>query len=165
MGIATNAFSSFAVRELDGAKSFYGDTLDLTVKDEFMGTLGIELPGGTTVMVYRKPDFGPATFTVRNLQVADIEAAVDPLAAAGVQTQHYPGFDQDAKGIARGEGPTIALEHGSQRRHHRHPGGRPGLTLPGMPIDGSRPMPSLVPCHGSALNASRSPCGQRSTGG
>ena len=73
-----------------------------------MGTLGIELGSGATVMVYRKPDFVPATYTILNFPVPDVDAAVDQLTAAGVQMQRYPGFDQDEKGISRGQGPTIA---------------------------------------------------------
>jgi len=101
-------FSGFAVRELDAAKAFYGETLGLTVKDHPMGTLGITLGSGATVMVYHKPDFVPATYTILNFPVADVESTVDHLAAAGVRMQRYPGFDQDEKGISRGQGPTIA---------------------------------------------------------
>lgn len=104
----SKAFSGFAVRELDAAKVFYGDTLGLDVKDQPMGTLGIGLGNGATVMVYHKPDFVPATYTILNFRVPDVDAAVDQLTAAGVQMQRYPGLDQDAKGISRGEGPTIA---------------------------------------------------------
>ena len=104
----SKAFSGFAVKELDAAKVFYGDTLGLSVKDQPMGTLGIELGSGATVMVYHKPDFVPATYTILNFPVPDVDAAVDRLTAAGVEMQRYPGLDQDAKGISRGEGPTIA---------------------------------------------------------
>jgi predicted enzyme related to lactoylglutathione lyase len=104
----SKAFSGFAVRELDAAKVFYGDTLGLDVKDQPMGTLGIGLGSGATVMVYHKPDFVPATYTILNFPVPDVDAAVDRLTAAGIRMQRYPGLDQDAKGISRGEGPTIA---------------------------------------------------------
>ena len=104
----SQAFSGFAVRELDTAKAFYGATLGLDVRDSSMGTLSIRLDSGATVVVYHKPDHVPATYTILNFAVPDVEAAVDRLAAAGVQMQRYPGIDQDAKGIARGEGPTIA---------------------------------------------------------
>lgn len=102
------AFSGFAVREMDTAKAFYGDTLGLEVKDHPMGTLGITLGSGATVMVYQKPDFVPATYTILNFPVADVEATVDQLTAAGIKMQRYPGFDQDDKGISRGQGPMIA---------------------------------------------------------
>lgn len=104
----SKAFSGFAVKELDAAKSFYGSTLGLEVKDYPMDSLGIRLGTGATVMVYLKPDFVPATYTILNFPVADVESAVDQLTAAGVEMQRYPGFDQDAKGISRGDGPTIA---------------------------------------------------------
>jgi predicted enzyme related to lactoylglutathione lyase len=104
----SKAFSGFAVKELDAAKVFYGDTLGLDVKDQPMGTLGIGLGGGATVLIYHKPDFVPATYTILNFPVPDVEAAVDRLTAAGVVMQHYPGLDQDEKGISRGQGPTIA---------------------------------------------------------
>jgi predicted enzyme related to lactoylglutathione lyase len=111
---STKAFSSFAVDDTTAAKAFYGDTLGLTVKDLGMGGLiGIELGGGTDVMVYPKPDFVPATYTVLSFPVADLEAAVDELVAKGVAIQRYddtiPGFEQDERGIARGPvGPAIA---------------------------------------------------------
>ena len=104
----SQAFSGFAVRELDAAKAFYGETLGLEVKDSPMGTLSIRLGSGATVMVYHKPDHVPATYTILNFPVADVEAAVDQLTAAGIQMQRYPGIYQDAKGISRGDGPTIA---------------------------------------------------------
>ena len=104
----SKAYSGFAVKELDAARVFYGDTLGLDVKDQPMGNLGIQLGGGATVMVYHKPDHTPATYTILNFPVADVDAAVDQLAAAGIQMLRYPGFDQDEKGISRGQGPTIA---------------------------------------------------------
>ncbi len=73
-----------------------------------MGNFGIRLGSGAMVIVYPKPDFVPATYTILNFPVADVEAAVDGLIAAGVPMLHYPGFGQDEKGIARGEGLTIA---------------------------------------------------------
>jgi hypothetical protein len=74
-----------------------------------MGGLGLHLSGGGEVFIYPKEDHRPATFTVLNFPVDDIEAAVDRLAAAGVTFERYEGFGQDEKGIARpGEGPPIA---------------------------------------------------------
>ena len=110
----TKAFSGFAVDDLEQARHFYGDTLGLEVTDLGMGGLiGIEVGGGTSVMVYPKPDFVPATYTVLSFPVADLEAAVDDLVAKGVTMQRYdgmfPGVEQDERGIARGpEGPAIA---------------------------------------------------------
>jgi predicted enzyme related to lactoylglutathione lyase len=111
---SSTAFSSFAVDDITNAKAFYGDTLGLEVKDLGMGGLiGIEVGGGTPVMVYPKPDFVPATYTVLSFPVADLEAAVDELVGKGVTMQRYdgmfPGVEQDERGIARGpEGPAIA---------------------------------------------------------
>ena len=105
----SKAFSGFAVDDLDRAREFYGDTLGLEVEMiEPPGLLSLRLAGGTVVLVYPKPDFTPATYTVLNFPVADVEAAVDELAGRGVAFERYEGFDQDEKGIARGPGPAIA---------------------------------------------------------
>jgi predicted enzyme related to lactoylglutathione lyase len=104
----TPAFSGFAVDDIDAARSFYSDTLGLKITDGPMGVLGLELAGGTSVMIYPKPDFQPATYTMLNFQVEDVDAAVDDLAARGVEMQRYEGFPQDQKGIMRDNGPTIA---------------------------------------------------------
>jgi catechol 2,3-dioxygenase-like lactoylglutathione lyase family enzyme len=104
----SKAFSTFAVDDVAKAKQFYGETLGLDVKEEMDG-LALQLGGGTTVFVYPKPDHAPAVFTVLNFPVDDVEQAVERLTAAGVTFERYDGFDQDEKGIARGdEGPTIA---------------------------------------------------------
>lgn len=105
----TPAFSSFAVRDLAAARTFYADTLGLDVKhDTDLDLLQLSTDGGT-VMVYPKPDHTPATYTVLNFTVPDIAAAVDGLAAEGVDFERYDGFDQDDKGIARPpQGPAIA---------------------------------------------------------
>jgi catechol 2,3-dioxygenase-like lactoylglutathione lyase family enzyme len=108
---ASKAFSSFAVPDLDQAKEFYGGTLGLGVDvwDEQYGLLALHVGGGTDVLIYVKPDHTPATFTVLNLPVADIEAAVDELTAKGVRFEQYPEQQTDAKGISRSsEGPTVA---------------------------------------------------------
>jgi catechol 2,3-dioxygenase-like lactoylglutathione lyase family enzyme len=105
----SRAFSGFAVKDLDTAKAFYGTTLGLEIEDHPMGTIGLHLGSGATVMVYPKPDHVPASYTILNFPVTDVEAAVDGLIAAGVRMERYEGFEQDAKGIARDErGPTIA---------------------------------------------------------
>ena len=105
------AFSSFAVDDVDAARTFYAQTLGLDVEEVPMpgGLLSIALAGGGRVMVYPKPDFTPAAFTVLSFPVPDIDAAVDRLTGAGVQMSRYDGFDQDDKGVARGgPGPSIA---------------------------------------------------------
>lgn len=103
-------FSSFAVDDLEAARAFYGETLEMTVStvSEEMPVLSLEIAGGR-VLVYHKPDHVPATFTVLNFPVEDVDAAVDELASRGVTFERYEGFGQDEKGIARGpEGPPIA---------------------------------------------------------
>ncbi len=108
---ATRAFSSFAVDDLEKALEFYAGTLGLkTSRDEAMHLLTLHLPAGRDTMVYEKRDFAPATYTILNFAVDDIDEAVEQLDARGVQMERYPGFDQDEKGIARGAGggPDIA---------------------------------------------------------
>ena len=104
------AFSSFAVDDLERAQTFYEDTLGLRVTREEMGILTLHLEGGgRPTIVYPKPDFAPATYTVLNFSVDDVEQAVDELSGRGVRFERYDGFEQDEKGIARGpEGPPIA---------------------------------------------------------
>ena len=104
----TPAFSGFAVDDIDEARRFYGETLGLNVSDGPMGVLSLELTGGATVMIYPKPDFKPATYTMLNFQVEDIDATVDGLAERGVSFKRYEGFDHDEKGIVRAPGPQIA---------------------------------------------------------
>ena len=104
----TPAFSGFAVDDIDEAKKFYGETLGLKVTDGPMGVLTLELAGDRPTMIYPKPDFTPTTYTILNFQVEDVDAAVDELTASGVEMERYEGFDQDEKGIARDQGPTIA---------------------------------------------------------
>jgi predicted enzyme related to lactoylglutathione lyase len=106
----TPAFSGFAVDDVQKAKEFYGETLGVktTVLDEENGLLQIDLAGDRTTLVYFKPDFVPATYTILNFQVKDVEQAVDELAARGVSTERYDEFEQDEKGINKGPGPKIA---------------------------------------------------------
>lgn len=103
------ATSGFAVPDTDEAKRFYGETLGLEVAvfDEENGVMALKLAGGD-VLVYRKPDFVPATYTILNFDVDDIDAAVDGLAERGVEFERYDDFDQDEKGIMHGPGPHIA---------------------------------------------------------
>jgi catechol 2,3-dioxygenase-like lactoylglutathione lyase family enzyme len=104
------ATSGFAVDDLEAAKSFYGETLGLrlSVLDEENGLLSLHLAGDRDTLVYRKPDFTPATYTILNFEVDEIDAAVDELTSRGVGIERYDGFEQDEKGIARGPGPSIA---------------------------------------------------------
>jgi predicted enzyme related to lactoylglutathione lyase len=104
----TPAINGFAVDDIDAARKFYGETLGLNVTDGPMGILTLELAGDRPTMIYPKPDFVPAAYTILNFQVDDVDAAVDELTARGVEMERYDGFDQDEKGIMRDEGPTIA---------------------------------------------------------
>ncbi|UNK46874.1 VOC family protein [Arthrobacter sulfonylureivorans] len=105
-----HAFSGFSVNDTAAAKQFYGGTLGLEVAEGPMGTLELSLPGGVKVMMYPKPDHQPATFTILNFAVEDVEAAVDQLNGRGVRTKIYndPDLPTDDKGIMRGNGPDIA---------------------------------------------------------
>jgi predicted enzyme related to lactoylglutathione lyase len=106
----TKATNSFAVDDVGKAREFYEETLGLetkTMSEEF-GVMSIETAGGRSTLVYAKPDFSPATYTVLNFEVDDVESAVDDLAARGVSFERYEGFKQDEKGIAHGPGPQIA---------------------------------------------------------
>ncbi|GAA4146334.1 VOC family protein [Leifsonia shinshuensis] len=111
---AIDIFSGFSVNDIDAARDFYRDALGLDVTEGPMGNLDIALPGGGHVFVYPKPDHTPASFTILNLAVDDIDAAVDELNAKGVVTKIYDDDDlhTDEKGIARGRaanrGPDIA---------------------------------------------------------
>ncbi len=106
----TKATNGFAVDDIEAARGFYGETLGLGFKvmSEEHGVATIELAGGRNTLVYAKPDFVPATYTILNFEVDDVDAAVEQLAAKGVGFERYEGFDQDEKGIARGPGPSIA---------------------------------------------------------
>ncbi|MFF8610390.1 VOC family protein [Streptomyces sp. NPDC015346] len=98
------AFSGFSVDDLEKAKRFYGDTLGLRVEESGSGDmrmLGITLGGGAQVFVYPKENHTPATFTILNFPVDDIDAAVDELGRRGVRLERYPDFDADEKGVVR----------------------------------------------------------------
>jgi catechol 2,3-dioxygenase-like lactoylglutathione lyase family enzyme len=105
---STKAFSGFAVDDVEKAQQFYGETLGLRTSVEH-GLLTLHLADGERpTLVYPKPDFVPATYTVLNFPVEDIDAAVDELTARGVDFERYDGFAQDDKGVMREEGPYIA---------------------------------------------------------
>jgi catechol 2,3-dioxygenase-like lactoylglutathione lyase family enzyme len=106
----TKAYSGFAVDDLQKARQFYGETLGLrtSVLDEEHGLMSIHLAGDRETLVYVKPDFTPATYTILNFSVDDVDNAVDELTSRGVSFERYDEFEQDEKGIARGPGPNIA---------------------------------------------------------
>ena len=105
----SKAFSSFSVNDLKKAKEFYGGTLGLKVAETPEG-LELHLAGGQTVFIYPKPNHTPASFTVMNFPVKNIEATVDELVELGLRLEHYdlPDLKTDKRGIARGPGPKIA---------------------------------------------------------
>ena len=105
----SKAFSGFAAPDLAKVKEFYGQVLGLKVIEEH-GLLTVHLAGGNNVLIYPKADHVPATFTILNFPVADVDQAVDELSKRGVRFEKYDGpeIKTDAKGIMRGNGPTIA---------------------------------------------------------
>jgi predicted enzyme related to lactoylglutathione lyase len=103
----TRAFSGFAVDDVQKARDFYSETLGLKTSEDH-GLLTLHVAGDRDPIIYPKPDYVPATYTILNFPVDDIDQAVDELAKRGVQFERYDGFEQDEKGIFRGEGPYIA---------------------------------------------------------
>ncbi|WP_433436346.1 VOC family protein [Nonomuraea sp. CA-141351] len=103
----TKAFSGFSVNDIAAAKRFYGETLGLRVSEDH-GLLTLHIAGGTDILVYPKDTHTPATFTILNFPVEDIDKAVDELTAQGVRFERYEGFPVDSKGVLRGQGPPIA---------------------------------------------------------
>src|SRR4029453_10752903 len=104
-------FSGFSVDDVQTAKAFYGETLGLDVKEAMGGSLELAIGDGHSVFVYPKPNHAPATYTVLNFAVDDVDRAVDDLTRVGVKFEAYdmPDLKTDDKGIARDErGPTIA---------------------------------------------------------
>lgn len=110
----TEAYSGFAVKDLAATRTFYGDVLGMTLAAipgmEQMPLLSLKIPGSRDVLVYEKPDHTPATYTILNFPVDDVDAAVDELAGRGVEFLRYDGFEQDERGIAGGgdRGPRVA---------------------------------------------------------
>ena len=105
----SKAYSGFAVDDIEKARKFYGETLGLNTSVLEEGTLiSLDHAGDRSTLVYIKPDFAPATYTILNFPVEDVDKAVDELTSRGVRFERYEGFDQDEKGISRGNGPDIA---------------------------------------------------------
>jgi predicted enzyme related to lactoylglutathione lyase len=103
----TKAFSGFAVPDIAAAKAFYGDTLGINVSEDH-GLLTLHVAGDRPTLVYPKPDHVPASYTILNFPVDDIDAAVDELVARGIEILRYEGMEQDDRGIMRAGGPYIA---------------------------------------------------------
>ena len=106
----TEAFSGFAVDDLAKARDFYTETLGLRISDveQMPGLMTLHLGSGQPVLVYEKPDFTPATYTVLNFAVPDVGATVAELTGRGVTFERYPNFAQDDDGVMRGNGPDVA---------------------------------------------------------
>jgi catechol 2,3-dioxygenase-like lactoylglutathione lyase family enzyme len=106
----SKAFSGFAVDDLDAARRFYGETLGLSVEllDEENGLATLHLAGDRPTLIYRSPDFTPASYTILNFPVDDIDRAVDELLARGVSFERYEEMPQDEKGVMREGAPLIA---------------------------------------------------------
>jgi len=103
----SKAFSGIAVDDLDAAKRFYEDVLGLRTSEEH-GLMTLHLAGDRPTLVYPKPDHEPATYTVLNFPVENVDAAVDALTERGVAFELYEGAPQDERGVMRGNGPPIA---------------------------------------------------------
>lgn len=106
----TRVISGFAVDDVERAREFYGDKLGLRIEmlDEEHGLAMLKLAGGRDVLMYLSGDMRPASYTMLNFEVADIDAAVDQLLERGIALERYEGFEQDERGVARGPGPQIA---------------------------------------------------------
>lgn len=107
----THAYSGFSVNDVRKAKEFYGRTLEMEVSEvpEMDGLLELHVAGGARILIYPKPDHTPASFTILNFPVPDIEKTVDDMTRRGIRFERYDGeIKTDAKGIFRGGGPLIA---------------------------------------------------------
>jgi predicted enzyme related to lactoylglutathione lyase len=103
----TKAFSGFSVDDIASAKKFYGETLGVRVSEQD-GLLRLHIAGDRDTLIYPKEQHKPATFTILNFPVDDIELAVEELSARGIEFERYEGMAQDEKGISRGGGPLVA---------------------------------------------------------
>jgi catechol 2,3-dioxygenase-like lactoylglutathione lyase family enzyme len=107
MFATTKAYSGFAVDDLQRAQEFYGGTLGLETSQEHE-LMWLHLAGGRDTLVYEQANLTPASYTVLNFEVDDIDRAVDDLTARGVRLERYAWLDQDRRGVSRGQGPLIA---------------------------------------------------------
>lgn len=104
----TDAFSGFAVDDLDRAREFYGSTLGIRTSAIHPGLLTLHLAGGRDTLIYEKADHEPANYTILNFRVDDVDAALDGLRDRGIEPERYPGMEQDEGGVFRAGGPDIA---------------------------------------------------------
>jgi catechol 2,3-dioxygenase-like lactoylglutathione lyase family enzyme len=103
----TKAYSGIGVNDMQKARQFYGETLGLRTSEEY-GLLWLHLAGDRDTLVYEQSSATPASYTILNFQVDDIDSAVDELIARGVHFERYDGMNQDSRGVFRDEGPYIA---------------------------------------------------------
>jgi catechol 2,3-dioxygenase-like lactoylglutathione lyase family enzyme len=103
----TKAYSGFVVDDMNKARAFYAETLGLRTSEEY-GLMWLHLAGDRDTLVYEQPEHTPASYTILNFEVDDIDRAVDELVARGVRFERYDHVKQDSKGIFREEGPYIA---------------------------------------------------------
>jgi catechol 2,3-dioxygenase-like lactoylglutathione lyase family enzyme len=103
----TKAYSGIGVNDMQKARQFYGETLGLRTSEEY-GLLWLHLADDRDTLVYEQPSVTPASYTILNFQVDDIDSAVDQLTARGVRFERYDGMNQDSQGVFRDEGPYIA---------------------------------------------------------
>jgi catechol 2,3-dioxygenase-like lactoylglutathione lyase family enzyme len=103
----TKAYSGLAVEDLQEARKFYGETLGLRTSEGY-GLMWLHLAGGRDTLVYQQAGLTPASFTILNFEVDDIDTAVGALAERGVRFERYEGMEQDDRGVFREEGPYIA---------------------------------------------------------
>ena len=157
----TMAFSGFAVDDVERAAEFYGGTLGLETSEQH-GLLTLHLAGDRPTLVYPKPDHAPANYTILNFQVDDIGKALDELAKRGVRFERYDEFDQDQKGIYRGEGPYIAWgrRHARERRKTRR--GSIAARARTSPGSRTRPATSSRSCRSASRSARPRASGPRS---
>jgi catechol 2,3-dioxygenase-like lactoylglutathione lyase family enzyme len=103
----TKAYSGIAVNDLQKAREFYGETLGIQTSEQY-GLMWLHLVGGRDTLVYEQPDATPASYTILNFEVDDIDQAVDALTSRGVRFERYDNMEQDDRAVFRGEGPYIA---------------------------------------------------------
>jgi catechol 2,3-dioxygenase-like lactoylglutathione lyase family enzyme len=107
MFATAKAYSGIAVKDLQEAREFYGETLGIQTSEEY-GLMWLHLAGGRDTLVYEQPDATPASYTILNFEVDDIDQTVDALASRGVRFERYDNMEQDDSGVFRDEGPYIA---------------------------------------------------------
>jgi predicted enzyme related to lactoylglutathione lyase len=106
----TKAYSGFSTNDIQKTKEFYGNVLDLSISEEY-GMLRLHLATGAEILIYPKDNHTPATYTILNFPVDDIDQAVDELTGRGVTFEHYENMTDDkgiARGISQNRGPDIA---------------------------------------------------------